>query len=150
MAGDEFRVQYDDYKKPSLVGGGFISISHTCGYVAVALSTVEPVGLDIELQTRDVTAVAPRFVHNDDFAGFVPPVSNVQLLFHWCVKVAVFKLSGDCGGTYKENITVGPFKSSSGVSVASIVGLGNADALFRVNYVLSHGLLVVLCRHSMS
>ena len=147
IAGDDCRVQYYDCNKPSLVGGGFISISHTQGYVAVALSAVEPVGLDIELQTRDVTAVASRFVHNDDFAGFVSPVCNAQLLFHWCVKEAVFKLAGDLGGTFKDNITVGPFDPSSGVSVANIVGLGSYDALFRVHYVVSQGLLVVLCRY---
>ena len=61
--GDGVRVVYDGNGKPSLNGCyENISISHTKGYAVLVVSQGGEVGVDAELLSRDVLAVARRFM----------------------------------------------------------------------------------------
>jgi hypothetical protein len=138
---------YDRYGKPLLDGvEGFISVSHTKGYVAVAYSLCSPVGVDIELLSRDVGVTAARFVHKDNMPAVVSDTTGKLALLHWCAKEALFKVVGDLGGTFGENISISPVQlSPAGLFTAEIVGLDLRETHYPLSYVVDGGLLLVLC-----
>lgn len=148
VVGRDTVVLYDAFHKPYLSSGGYLSISHTGEYVAVALSCVEPVGVDIELLCRNVEAAAYRFVNEGELEKAPYYDRNTFLLCCWCAKEALFKLAGNLGGTFKDNISVDLSSLSlSGSFMANVSGLGHKDSAYRANYVIDKGLLVVLCRN---
>ena len=142
-------VVYDAAGKPSLEGfDGEISISHTGGYVAVALSTCGSVGVDIELLSRNVMPVASRFMSVDSLESSHSDERNFVALVHWCAKEALYKIVGNLGGNFKDNISVGAFQPScEGRVPLALVGLGNVgEDSFIADYSVLGDLLVVLCR----
>lgn len=88
-------VSYDQYGAPSLTGlGHYVSISHTDGYVAVALAD-KPVGIDIERRGRRVERVRSKFMQEAEdvlVEGTADPVLAMHLI--WSAKEAVFKYLG--------------------------------------------------------
>ena len=67
LCGEEKKVVYLPSGKPYLAdGSAHISISHTNGYVAVALHPTEEVGIDIERYGVRVCRVVSRFVRPDE------------------------------------------------------------------------------------
>ena len=147
--GNGVHVMYDAAGKPSLEGfEADISISHTGGYVAVALSTCGSVGVDIELLSRNVMPVASRFMSVDLLETLQPDERNFVALVHWCAKEALYKIVGNLGGNFKDNISVGAFEPSDEGRVSlALVGLGDVgDRVFVADYAVAEELLVVLCR----
>lgn len=146
LFGPDVRVAYDDAGKPSLRGAdASISISHTDGYVAVACSRDSEIGLDIELLSRNVLAVAGCFMYRGALEGMLPDEANRLALCHWCAKEALFKITGDLGGNFKDNIAVGcSCVGGSGSFPVEVVGL-EYEGSFVADYRLDADLLLVLC-----
>ena len=70
LLGRELHIAHEPSGKPYLVEGGYrISISHTKGYVAVALHKSLCPGVDIEYFAERVKKVASRFVRKDELQG---------------------------------------------------------------------------------
>lgn len=147
LFGPDARVVYDAAGKPSLEGlDTFISISHTDGYAAIACSRGTEIGLDIELLSRNVLSAAGRFMQRECLEGMSSDEANRVALCHWCSKEALFKITGDLGGNFKDNISVGcSAVGDCGSLPVGIVGLGY-DGSFVADYCFFDGLLVVLCR----
>ncbi len=145
LFGVDARIVYDENGKPALVGSDVhISISHTDGYAAIACSCDE-VGLDIELSSRNVLAVAKRFMQHELLDAVSAHDANHVALCHWCSKEALYKITGDLGGNFKDNISVTcSAVDDSGSFPVEVVGLG-CDVSFVADYVFADGLLVVLC-----
>lgn len=140
-------VEYDQSGKPSLRGcKHFLSISHTNGYVAVALSP-EPVGLDVELATREVGAVYRRFMRDEELAGVPVSMVNRTKLLRWTSSEALYKLVGNLGGNFRDNIVVTSCdEGDSGVMNLSIVGLPCCcNDNFVVDFCFTDVLLLALC-----
>ena len=79
MLQEDKEIIYSSEGKPSLGDHSFfISISHTKGYVAVILSPIAPVGIDIEQYGHRVKRVYDRFIRPDEqvepYWGDVPGV----------------------------------------------------------------------------
>lgn len=147
LFGDTVRVVYDCSGKPMLEGVGlFISISHTDGYAAVACSRDFEVGLDVELISRNVLAVATRFMQRDILEGLPPMDANRVALCHWCAKEALFKITGDLGGNFKDNILVGCHEACDrGIFPVEVVGVGCCGT-FVADCRCMDGLCLVVCR----
>ncbi len=88
MLGEVRKIVYADNGAPMLQDcATHISISHTAGYVCVALSEQKRVGVDIEQHSDRVERVRSRFVRDDEELGTL-----TQLLVAWSAKEAVYKL----------------------------------------------------------
>ena len=151
LFGADVRIMYDATGKPRLDGvDGCVSISHTEGYAVVAFSRDGEIGVDVELLTRDVVPVARRFMPLELLDGLSASERNCVALLHWCAKEALFKIVGDLGGTFKDNISVAPFSfEDKGQVKLSLVGVDNAgENSFVADYCVFNGLLVTLCRKS--
>ena len=146
---DNVRVVYDAVGKPSLDGCcGNISISHTDGYAVVALSRNYEIGVDVESLSRDIMSLSHRFMPAESFNEVLPGKRNFVALVHWCAKEALFKIVGNLGGNFKDNILVGAFEPQEKGSVQlSLFGVESAaGANFVADYSVVDSLLFVLCR----
>ena len=117
----QVHISYNDQGAPLLPGyeGLHISISHTKGYVAIALSESVPVGIDVEQIERieektnvfddkeklpRVEKVRTRFMRDDEFAE-----TTIGLLLHWSAKETLFKVLGREGVNFVDEMQVSPF-----------------------------------------
>lgn len=113
----QVHISYDEQGAPLLPDyeGLDISISHTKGYVAIALSESSYVGVDVE-QIEDVEEgemsrvekVRSRFVANDEYAESV-----IGLLLHWSAKESAFKLLGRENVDFLEDLKITPFDETN-------------------------------------
>ncbi len=110
MLGRQVHIEYKDNGAPLLPDYErlHISISHTQGYVAIALSETTCVGVDVEQIERTATPRVERvrnhFMRNDEMAE-----SIVGLLLHWSAKEAAYKAIGRQGVDFKEELRIQPF-----------------------------------------
>ena len=116
----QVHISYNEQGAPLLPDyeGLHISISHTKGYVAIALSETAPVGIDVEQiehpgdtnpfddkeRMPRVERVRSRFVREDEFAE-----TTVGMLLHWSAKETVFKVLGREGVDFLNEMKVHPF-----------------------------------------
>ena len=108
--GDGVRIAYDRAGKPVLRGRhGNISISHTKGYAVFAFSREAEVGVDAELLQREALSLAGRFMQVVPTVEMYGERAGFIALLHWCAKEALFKIVGDLGGTFRDNMLVTPF-----------------------------------------
>ena len=87
-----------------------ISISHTRGYAAVAISETKPIGLDIEQRTDKVCRVQHKFLSPEEKSLLPSEKKNVEaLLIIWTAKEAMFKLVDKEGIDFAEHFHLDPF-----------------------------------------
>ena len=88
-----------------------ISISHTRGYAAVAISELNPIGLDIEQRTDKVCRVRDKFLSSEEKTFPLLAKKNVEaMLVVWTIKEAMFKLMDNTGIDFAEHFHVSPFE----------------------------------------
>ena len=81
-----------------------ISISHTRGYVAVALAENGGIGIDVEQVGERVEHVAKRFIRPDEEAE-----SLTKKLLHWSAKETAFKVLQRDNVDFLKHLRVLPF-----------------------------------------
>jgi phosphopantetheinyl transferase len=86
-----------------------ISISHTKGFAAVAISPKVTTGIDIEYPSERISRLSPRFV--SDLENSFIPLENPSI-YHaliWCAKETVYKMAAQPGIGFIDDIIVLPF-----------------------------------------
>lgn len=86
-------ISYNTNGKPLLdVPETDLSISHTKGYVAVAMKKGQRTGIDIQTNSAKVERIAHKFLHNDEQSAM-----NSMDALHviWCCKESLFKMYSD-------------------------------------------------------
>ena len=86
-----------------------ISISHTMDIVAVIANKNLTVGIDIERIRKDITHIAPKFVHDDEASFLDQSQLNLHLHLLWAMKETVYKIHGKAGLNFKNEIRIGAF-----------------------------------------
>lgn len=108
LLGEEKKICYYPSGKPYLSDESYeISISHTKGYVAVALHRHKTMGLDIEQCTDKILRVRERITTRYDYID--PENERNHLLLHWSAKEAMFKFLNSEGVDFRRNLHVEPF-----------------------------------------
>lgn len=112
LCGEEKEIAYHPSGKPYLKDGSrYISISHTRGYVAVALHSSREVGMDIEQYGTRVKKVASRFIRSDEEPARAEEKDDIYaLLLHWSAKETLFKLMGVEEVDFIHHLRVFPFR----------------------------------------
>lgn len=88
-----------------------ISLSHTRGLAAAALSKNAPVGIDVEYKSERVMRIAPKFLNDEEQDAFMNNWRDC--LACWCAKEALYKLLGKKGVFFKEQLLVGKLPNGS-------------------------------------
>ena len=93
-------IKYKSTGKPK-IDGGYISISHSHNQVAIAFSSIQEVGLDLEMVSKKVEIIKLKYLHaNEKYA------SLKDLTIIWTIKEAIYKLFDFETLFFKEHIEV--------------------------------------------
>ena len=104
------RCRADENGKPFLVDLPYqIAISHSFDYAAVMLSETQSVGIDIELMSAKIVALAPKFLSPAEQSFIDAEHPTEHLYACWCAKEAIFKLHGKRGVSLLNDIHLEPF-----------------------------------------
>lgn len=113
LCGEHKEVAYTASHRPYLVDGScHISVSHTKGYVAVSLSSITEIGVDIEYISSRVRNIRHRFLSSEELQMLSTDRDRElkQLLVCWCTKEAVFKVLDREGVDFVHDLRIHPFE----------------------------------------
>ena len=86
-----------------------ISLTHSFEYAGVMLSTQGDCGMDLELVMDKVVRIKEKFLKPEELAFINPENEILQLYACWCAKEAVYKLQGNKGVSFLDDMTLKPF-----------------------------------------
>lgn len=110
LLGEDKEICYEPGGKPYLKDrSSFISISHTKGYVAVILSCISAVGIDIEQYGQRVHKVAHKYMREDEALSVYKGDDTWALLLHWSAKEVMFKCMDTSEVDFRKHLYITPF-----------------------------------------
>ncbi len=103
-------ISYLESGRPVLQNSNYnLSISHTKGYAAVALSNTKFSGIDIEHPSERVVKVYDRFVSKEE-NQFIPKDKELQYYtLIWCLKEAMYKVFDEKSIVFNRDLKCYPF-----------------------------------------
>ena len=104
-------VIYDEYGKPHLKDGKFISITHSYNFTAIIVSDDLHVGIDIEKQREKILKIAHKFTPFEEYKT----IANVDALISkltivWGAKESLYKIYGKKKLLFLHHIYIEDFK----------------------------------------
>lgn len=125
----------DDNGKPYLPDYPYkISLTHSYEYAGVMLSTKGECGMDLEIVKSKVLRIKEKFLKPEELAFIQSDNEILQLYACWCAKEAVYKLQGNRGVSFLDNMTIKPFNyEAQGVMTLELVK-DNMTTSFQVYY----------------
>jgi phosphopantetheinyl transferase len=86
---------YDEYGKPYLKDGKYISITHSFTFSGIIVSEDVPVGIDIEKQRDKITKIAHKFTPFEEYKTIANHDALVsKLTIVWGAKESLYKIYG--------------------------------------------------------
>lgn len=139
-------IHYLDSGKPYLKGVQLhISISHTFNFVALAVCK-EDIGVDIELKSRNCTAVMNKFISESEKNLYQSMTHNWPLEI-WCAKEAVYKLYDLNGLSFLKEIEIIKRDNLKGmVMLEGVIKRNIPQHQFRVQLFMKDDLLIALAQ----
>jgi 4'-phosphopantetheinyl transferase EntD len=133
LLGEEKQICYYDTGRPYLEDSSYyISISHTKGYVAIALDRANKVGIDIEQFSDKVRRVRSKFISDREYID--PQQELLHLLLHWSAKESIYKILDISGIELKEDAIIQKFIPQKG-GVFQMVYI-RKEQLLNVEYIV--------------
>ncbi|TDQ22673.1 4'-phosphopantetheinyl transferase family protein [Tenacibaculum caenipelagi] len=113
---------YDEYGKPHLKDGNFISITHSFIFSAVIVSTQQPVGIDIEMQRDKIVKIAHKFTPIEEYKSIANHDALVsKLTIVWGAKESLYKIYGKKKLLFLENIYIEDFSFENNETTGKIL-----------------------------
>jgi len=102
---------YDEFGKPHLDKGRFISITHSFNFTAIIYSTEKEVGIDIEKQRDKILKIAHKFTPIEDYKTIANADALIsKLTIVWGAKESLYKIYGKKKLLFLRDIYVADFK----------------------------------------
>ena len=135
LLGEEKEIDYLPSGKPFLKDrSAYISFSHTCGYVAIAVHPTKEVGIDIEQYGDRVCRLASRFVREDEMSLVRAENEIYALLLHWSAKETMFKLVNQSDVDFLEHLHILPFVPSESGEMEAVEYRTDLHQTFQISY----------------
>ena len=104
-------VIYDEFGKPHLADGKFISITHSFNFTAIIVSDEFSVGIDVEKQREKILKIAHKFTPFEEYKT----IANVDALISkltivWGAKESLYKIYGKKKLLFLHHIFIEDFK----------------------------------------
>ena len=104
-------LHYDEFGKPKLSNGRFISITHSFGFTGIIFSYESEVGIDIEKQREKILKIAHKFTPIEEYKT----IANVDALISkltivWGAKESLYKIYGKKKLLFLHHIYIEDFK----------------------------------------
>lgn len=147
LVGSNVQVCYSAEGRPQLSDGSRrISISHTDGYVAVALHKKYSVGVDVEVVGTKILKLYKRFLNDSEICSLDKNNETVAMLLHWSAKESFYKIVGNRGGSFAKNFTISSF-TVDGTGCFSISYTENETLIKKlpVSYIVENDYVFTLC-----
>jgi len=88
-------LHYDEFGKPHLDKGRFISITHSFGFTAIIFSYESVVGIDIEKQREKILKIAHKFTPIEEYNTLANVDAKIsKLTIVWGAKESLYKIYG--------------------------------------------------------
>lgn len=144
LTGKNVIINYDENQKPFLSDAIWkISVSHSCGYIAVIAHPEAEVGIDIECRTAKVSKVYKRFLNEEEQAYFIHDEDTGLLEIAWSAKEALYKIIGKIAHDFARQLHLYPFilKESGSIKAAQTTDF----KLFTLQYIQNDKFTMVYC-----
>ncbi|MDP5106610.1 MAG: 4'-phosphopantetheinyl transferase superfamily protein [Polaribacter sp.] len=114
-------VFYDEFGKPNLKNGSYISMTHSFTFTAIIFSDDKPVGIDIEKQREKILKIAHKFTPIEEYKT----IANVDALISkltivWGAKESLYKIYGKKKLQFLHHIYVADFNFEDQKTVGEI------------------------------
>ena len=119
---------YDEYGKPHLKDGNFISITHSFIFSAIIISTEQPVGIDIEMQRDKIVKIAHKFTPIEEYKSIANHDALVsKLTIVWGAKESLYKIYGKKKLLFLDNIYIEDFSFDTNETTGKILYEGETS-----------------------
>jgi len=114
-------LYYDDFGKPHLKNGNYISITHSFTFTGIIVSDTTRVGIDIEKQRDKILRIAHKFTTTEDYDHLTNDYELVRkLTIVWGAKESLYKIYEQEGLSFLQHIYVEDFNFDDSQTRASI------------------------------
>jgi phosphopantetheinyl transferase len=102
---------YDEFGKPHLKNGKFISITHSFTFTAIIVSEKFHVGVDIEKQREKILKIAHKFTPFEEYKTIANVAALIsKLTIVWGAKESLYKIYGKKKLLFLHHIYIEDFK----------------------------------------
>jgi len=128
-------VFYDDFGKPHLKDGRFISITHALNYTGIIVSDTVEVGIDIERQREKILKIAHKFTPIKEYRTLANSDALIRkLTMVWGIKESLYKICGIKGLSFLKHMNVHDFSLSKDNESTAVVRHQGEEYDFQVHF----------------
>ena len=114
-------LYYDEFGKPHLKDGNYISITHSFTFTGIILSKTKQVGIDIEKQREKIVRIAHKFTTTEDYKNINSEHELVRkLTIVWGAKESLYKIYEQEGLSFLQHMYVDDFSFDDTETTATI------------------------------
>ncbi|MEC8832562.1 MAG: 4'-phosphopantetheinyl transferase superfamily protein, partial [Bacteroidota bacterium] len=118
-------LYYDDFGKPHLKDGKYISITHSHNFTGIIVSESDEVGIDIEMQRDKILRIAHKFTPIQEYKTLANTEALMRkLTIVWGAKESLYKIYAQQGLSFLRHINVIDFSFEDTRTVAEILYKG--------------------------
>ncbi|WP_136466708.1 4'-phosphopantetheinyl transferase family protein [Flagellimonas onchidii] len=118
-------LYYDDFGKPHLKDGKYISITHSRNFTGIIISESDEVGIDIEMQRDKILRIANKFTPLREYRTLANTEAIIRkLTIVWGAKESLYKIYAQQGLSFLKHIDVMDFAFDDRRTVAQILYKG--------------------------
>ncbi|WP_275315426.1 4'-phosphopantetheinyl transferase family protein [Tenacibaculum bernardetii] len=134
---------YDEYGKPHLKDGKFISITHSFTFSGIIISDDKPVGIDIEKQRDKILKIAHKFTPIEEYKSIANHEALVsKLTVVWGAKESLYKIYGKKKLLFLDNIYIEDFSFETNETSGKILYEGVTDE-YKIYFLETEGFTCV-------
>ena len=139
----DFDLEYDEFGKPHLKNGKYISITHSFTFSGIIISENIPVGIDIEMQRDKILKIAHKFTPFQEYKTIANHDALVsKLTIVWGAKESLYKIYGKKKLRFLENIYIDDFRFTDEKTIGSI-NYDNQQSSYQVHFIEFEGFTCV-------
>jgi phosphopantetheinyl transferase len=113
---------YNEFGKPHLKDGKYISITHSHNFTAIIISATRKVGIDIEKQRDKILRIAHKFTPIQEYSTLANSDAVVRKLTAvWGMKESLYKIYAQPGLSFLNHINVKDFSLDEQNTTAEIL-----------------------------
>jgi phosphopantetheinyl transferase len=134
---------YDEFGKPHLKDGKFISITHSFTFSGIIISDDTPVGIDIEKQRDKILKIAHKFTPIEAYKSIAKHDALVsKLTIVWGAKESLYKIYGKKKLLFLNNIYIEDFSFETNETTGKIIYEGVTDE-YKIHFLETEGFTCV-------
>jgi len=121
-----------------------VSISHCDTYAAAMVSRAGGVGIDIELTTRDISAIRHKFLSPSELDQLRGDNAGQQLMVYWGAKEVIYKIYGKRKLEFRDDMYIKPFILAPRGDIYGVLMKNGVVADYLLHYTFTEAFILVV------